>query len=305
MANKIAGMNSKKSAEAVQAANVATLATHTTAEATAKGAAKTTLESQVKQETAWVKSGKASLADADNNNVWHANALKAATSITSTKALLGDDTKACTAKAGSQACTWKTQDQAQLTKLEAAKKTRDAANAKATATVKANQKKNEGTKTTKAEARAELATLRSNATEATHTLAETAAEIKAKDCKTTNAATEDCVKLTRKYNAEDLSAKAATAAVKAQTTYLTTNTFPSSSDATIAIIILVVSAVVCISGGLIWNWHGKKAAAKKVAEEEAAEKAAAKGGDVEAALEMEAAMFVNDDCYKAMVDAEY
>jgi len=298
-------MNSKKSAEAVQAANVATLATHTTAEATAKGAAKTTLESQVKQETAWVKSGKASLADADNNNVWHANALKAATSITSTKALLGDDTKACTAKAGSQACTWKTQDQAQLTKLEAAKKARDAANAKATATVKANQKKNEGTTTTKAEARAELATLRSNATEATHTLAETAAEIKAKDCKTTNAATEDCVKLTRKYNAEDLSAKAATAAVKAQTTYLTTNTFPSSSDATIAIIILVVSAVVCISGGLIWNWHGKKAAAKKVAEEEAAEKAAAKGGDVEAALEMEAAMFVNDDCYKAMVDAEY
>lgn len=304
MANKIAGMNSKKSAEAVQTANAATLATHTTAEATAKGDAKKTLESQVKQETAWVKSGKAALVDADNLNVWHTNALKAATSITSTKALLDEDTKACTAKAGSQACTWKTQDQAQLTTLEAAKKTRDTANAKATATVKANQKSNEKTTTTKAEARAELATLRSNATEATHKLAGTAAAIKAGDCKTTNAATEDCVKLTRTYNAEDLSAKAATAAVEAQTTYLSTNTFPTSSDATIAIIILVVSAVVCISGGLIWNWHDKKAAAKKLAEEKALE-AAAPGGDVEAVPEMEAAMFVNDDCYKAMVDAEY
>lgn len=192
-------MNSKSSAEAVQTANIATLAAHTTSAKTATGAAKTTLDSQITQETSWVASGKAALAAADNLNTWHTNGLKAARTVKSTEALLTADTAACTAAAGSQACTWKVADAAQLKTLKAEKVTRDAAHDKASTVVKANQFKDEGK--TKEEARAELAKLNADSTAASHALEETAASIKSNDCAVTNADTITCEDLARTYDA--------------------------------------------------------------------------------------------------------
>jgi hypothetical protein len=265
MANKIAGMKSKASAEAVQAANESTLKSHEASVKTATGDDKTTLESQIKQETSWVAKGKAALTDSDNLNTWHTNALKAAISVKSTEALLKEDTAACTASgAGSQACTWKVADAAQLKTLKKEKADRDEKYAKASKVVKAKQTTDEGK--TKEEARAELAALRANATEASHALEETAASIKAEDCATTNADTLTCEDLSRTYDSQASALKAAKAAVTAQTTYLDSHKFPTSSDATIAIIILCVSAFVCISGGCAWNYHDKKKAEKEDAE---------------------------------------
>jgi len=308
MANKIAGMKSKASAEAVQAANESTLKSHEASVKTATGDDKTTLEHQIAQETSWVAKGKAALANSDNLNTWHTNALKAAISIKSTEALLKEDTAACTASVGSQACTWKVADTAQLKTLKAEKAARDLKYAKASKVVKAKQTTDEGT--TKEEARAELAALRANATEASHALEETAASIKAEDCATTNADTLTCEDLSRTYDSQASALKAAKAAVTAQTTYLDTHKFPTSSDATIAIIILCVSAFVCISGGCAWNYHDKKKAEKLDAEREAAKADVENKGKEEGAMDAVDAPpreinFYNDDCYKAMVDAEY
>lgn len=167
-------MKSKASAEAVQKANEATLAAHEVSVKTATGDAKSTLEKQIDQEKSWVAKGKDALADSDNLNTWHTDALKAAISVTSTEALLKADTTACDAAGkGSQACTWKDADAAQLKTLKADKVARDDKYAKASKLVKANQGKDKGT--TKEEARAELAALRAAASEASHDLEETAA----------------------------------------------------------------------------------------------------------------------------------
>jgi len=309
MANKIAGMKSKASAEAVQAANVSTLKSHEASVKTATGDDKATLEKQIAQETSWVAKGKAALADSDNLNTWHTNALKAAISVKSTEALLKEDTAACAASVGSQACTWKVADAAQLKTLKKAKTDRDLKYTKASKVVKAKQHTDRGT--TKEEARAELAALRANATEASHALEETAASIKAEDCATTNADTLTCEDLSRTYDSQASALKAAKAAVAAQTTWLNTNKFPTSSDATIAIIILCVSAFVCISGGCAWNYHDKKKAEKEDAERKAAvanadmENKGKEEDGVDAPPRENAVNFYNDDCYKAMVDSEY
>jgi hypothetical protein len=64
---------------------------------------------------------------------------------------------------------------------------------------------------------------------------------------------------------------------------------------------LVVTAVVCISGGVAKNFHDKKKKAKKAEEEQAGEQKDMEG---QAAAEPEVdAKFYNDDCFHAMVDA--
>jgi len=93
------------------------------------------------------------------------------------------------------------------------------------------------------------------------------------------------------------------AAVKAQTTYnADAANFHHSSNATIAIIIICVSAVVCISGGCIWRHVDKKKAAAKEAEHAKVEAEAEGAPAMDAA--MDAAVNFNDDNYTAMVDAE-
>jgi hypothetical protein len=74
--------------------------------------------------------------------------------------------------------------------LEADQKARAAKHAKEAAATKAADTKEEGA--TKEEARAELAHLRNEESEAAHKLADTAAKIKAGDCATTNADTLKC-----------------------------------------------------------------------------------------------------------------
>lgn len=84
-----------------------------------------------------------------------------------------------------------------------------------------------------------------------------------------------------------------------------TNKFKTSGDDIIAIIILLVTAFICIGGGVVLHFKGKADAKKKEEkkkEEEGMDKAGeadVKGADAEVGLNF------NDDCYHAMVDAEY
>lgn len=82
--------------------------------------------------------------------------------------------------------------------MEADQKARALKQAKEAAATKAADTKEEGT--TKEEARAELAHLRAEESEAAHALALTSAKIKAGDCATTNADTKACEDLVRQYN---------------------------------------------------------------------------------------------------------
>lgn len=266
MNNRIAGQNDLASAKAVQAANVA-------AEAKATGAAKTLL-------TAQVAGGKAELANADNLVKWNTYTVDHSDLAAATK-IQKADAAACAkvAKADQAAnvsCRNAVANDASVKALTAAADAASAKDAKADAAVKAADKNNGGKN--EDDARAELARL--------HQAAQDAAWAKSQ-CKS------DCAQV----DAADVAAKAA---VTKQTAYLKdASNFTHSSDAATAIIIICVSAFVCITGGCLWTHHEKKKAAAKEAEH-----AKVEAGEAVPTMEADAAVNFNDDAYTAMVDCE-
>jgi len=197
MTNKIAGMKYESSAEVIQKANVAALKAHKAAVATTTGAALVTLNKQIAQETSWVADGKAALLDAANLNVWHKNAMDNTTTVKTAAAYLAEEEKACPVDTVvSDACTWVKNAKAHLKTLTTAQTARDAANTKAAKKLVTDDSLDKGK--TKSLARAELAKLKADSSEALYDLAETKEAIKNGDCSTLNADTVGCEDLVRK-----------------------------------------------------------------------------------------------------------
>lgn len=279
MNSRIAGQNDLADADALQKANVAALAAMTTAPAKDAAAWDTKKALLTKQ----VAGGKTELADTDNLVKWNAftvdaSDLAAATKIQKANAAeCAKVTGTAAVKAADKWCMMAKADDAAVKSKTAAADATAAANKKSDAAVKAadshDGKKNEDA------ARAELARLRQ---------AEQDAEFAVSQC------SGDCTQ----EKAELATAKAA---VTKQTAYLAdASNFTHSSDAATAIIIICVSAFVCITGGCIWNHHEKKKAAAKEAEH-----AKIEAGEAVPTMDAGAdAVNFNDDCYTAMVDCE-
>jgi hypothetical protein len=264
MNSRIAGQNDLASAKAVQAANVA-------AEATEKVAALKTIL------TAQVAGGKTEIALAANLVKWNKYTVDHSTLAEAT-AIQKKNEAACTKVAKSAPCSMAADDAAAVKSLTAAAAEVTAADDKADAAVKAADHTPKKEAKNEDYARAELARL---------VQAEQDAAWAVTEC------TMDCDHLkTVEANAK--------AAVTTQKAYLAdASNFTHSSDAATAIIIICVSAFVCITGGCLWTHHEKKKQAAKDAEH-----AKVEAGEAVPTMDADAAVNFNDDAYTAMVDCE-
>jgi hypothetical protein len=237
--------------------------------------------------TAYATAGPLVLKESKNLVAWNKNAIDAETTVAGAKAIQSVNVKACALiakadKATNASCMMAADDNAAVAELT---KKIDAQTAKWTKATKASAKANTYKGKNFEDAKAELERL---------TALSRDAKWEAAQCTDKDSA--EC-----KHLASVSSALAADVTTQAAYNKVATN-FHHSSNATIAIIIICVSAVVCISGGCIWRHVDKKKAAAKEAEHAKIE------AEVEGAPAMDAAMDAavnfNDDNYTAMVDAE-